>query len=160
MQGAWVATRGACRAGSRHCVSDFLRRPGMHMIAVLLVVPLISCAEDLGERLQSGRVLAWNGLQGRWVGPVTPNDASCGQATKGLMTIGEKGFGFDPFASTVVIQGQVAPDGRLSGTLVRQGGNHQPMTISLEATASADESSITGTVLSNRCQWTVTLQRG
>ena len=160
MQDTIAANRAAVRTRSRSGIVKPGRCLRLHVIAAMLVLPLSSCKEDLGEQLQSGRVLAWAGLQGRWVGPVVPNDATCGEAKWGLMTIGEKGFGFDPFASTIVIQGQVDPQGHLSGTLVRQGGNHQPMAISLEAAASADVSSITGIVQSNRCQWTVTLHRG
>jgi len=128
--------------------------------SLLFSLLLAGCGkEDLGERLQSGRVLAWEGLQGRWVGPVAPTDPACGPTTHGLMTIGEKGFGFDPFASTVVIQGKLDPAGHLSGTLIREGGNHQQVAISFNAAAS-DPNTIQGTIQSNRCQWTVTLHRG
>lgn len=115
---------------------------------------------DFGEHLQSGKVLALRGLQGRWVGSVVPAQASCGATTQGLMTIGSKGFGFDPFQSTTVVQGTVDDNGHLSGKLVRQ----QPAaSISFEASAgqdAADQETITGTLQSGRCQWQVTLHRG
>jgi hypothetical protein len=124
-----------------------------------LLALLIGCEGDLGERLQSGRVLALNGLQGRWTGAVVPNDPACGSATQGLMSIGKNGFGFDPFESTTVIQGEVGKDGHLHGTLVRQGPEHQNLSISFDGMASESET-ISGTLQSGRCHWTVTLHRG
>jgi hypothetical protein len=126
---------------------------------LLCVALLAGCQEDLGERLQSGQVLAWHGVQGRWVGPVEPANPSCGSRTQGLLTIGEKGFGFDPFESTTVIQGEVGKDGHLSGTLARQGGEHQNLVISFEGLAS-ESGTLSGTLQSGRCQWTVALHRG
>ena len=129
----------------------------------LLLVALTSCEADLGEQLQSGRVLAWDGLQGRWTGEVTPTEPSCGAPTHGLMSVGSKSFGFDPFEGTEVIQGVVTDDGHLAGTLQRQGGDHQNLSLSFEASAGQSTSSattITGKLASGRCQWTVTLRRG
>ncbi len=82
----------------------------------LLVSLLASaCGGDPGEHLQSGRVLGWYGLQGRWIGPVVATDHGCGPTTQGLMSIGEGGFGLDPFGSTAVIRGTISSDGHLSG---------------------------------------------
>jgi hypothetical protein len=129
--------------------------------AAATIVLVIGCEGDAGERLQSGRVLAWHGLQGRWVGPVVPADKSCGPATQGLMSIGSKGFGFDPFRSTTVIQGEVGKDGRLIGSLNRQGADRQDLSVSFEGSASAaGAETIDGTLVSGRCRWTVTLRRG
>jgi hypothetical protein len=117
----------------------------------------------LGDRLQSGRVLAWHGLQGRWVGPVVPVDKSCGTATQGLMSIGEKGFALDPFQSTTVIQGAVGKDGRLTGNMTRQGGDRQNLSVSFVGSVSgagSEAEAIDGTLESGRCHWTVTLHRG
>ena len=124
-----------------------------------LLILLVGCEGDLGERLQSGQVLALQGLQGRWVGPVVPADPNCGSSTQGLMSIGENGFGFDPFQSTTVIRGEVTKDGHLSGKLIRQGGDHQNLSITFEGVASRSEA-INGTLLSSRCRWTVALHRG
>ena len=93
------------------------------------------CEADLSEHLQSGRVLAWHGLQGRWVGPVVPTERACGPATQGLMSIGERGFALDPFQSTAVIRGKVGDDGHLSGNLIRQGAEHQDLAIVFEGRA-------------------------
>jgi hypothetical protein len=117
------------------------------------------CSADMGERLQSGRVLAWHGLQGRWVGPVAPTEPACGPTTHGIMSIGEGGFGLDPFQSTAVIRGKVGDDGRLSGSLVRQDADHRDHTIVFEGVAAASDA-ISGTLRSGRCSWTVTLGRG
>jgi hypothetical protein len=131
--------------------------------ALPLIALIAGCEGDLGERLQSGRVLAWQGLQGRWVGPVAPADKSCGATTKGLMSIGDKGFAFDPFQSTTVIQGAVGKDSRLSGNLTRQGGDHQNLLVSFDGSVSgtgSETEAIEGTLVSGRCHWKVTLHRG
>jgi hypothetical protein len=117
------------------------------------------CGTDPGEHLQSGRVLGWYGLQGRWSGPVVPTENSCGPATHGLMSIGEGGFGLDPFQSTAVIRGTVSDDDRLSGKLVRQGAGHQDLSIGFEGMATGSDT-ISGTLQSGRCRWAVTLHRG
>ncbi len=132
-------------------------------LAVAIVTTLLAgCGVDLGEKLQSGQVLAWHGLQGRWNGPVVPAEPSCGPTTHGLMTIGSKGFGFDPFESTTIMDGAIDPNGHLSGKLVRQFGNQPAQSISFDATAQSNggEDTISGTLQSARCQWKVTLHRG
>ncbi len=131
--------------------------------AALTIALIAGCEGDVGERLLSGRVLAWQGLQGRWVGPVVPADRSCGPATQGLMSIGDKGFGFDPFQSTTVIQGVVGKDGRLTGNLTRQGGDRQNLSVSFEGAASgvgSESEAIDDALVSGRCRWKVTLHRG
>lgn len=131
--------------------------------AAILLATLTGCHGDLGENLQSGRVLAWEGLQGRWAGDVVPTVPSCGSPGHGLMSVGSKTFGFDPFGGTEVIQGAVTANGRLTGTLQRQGSDHQDLTLSFEASASQPGSAaatITGKLASGRCQWAVTLHRG
>jgi hypothetical protein len=133
-------------------------------ICTALAAALIAgCEGDLGERLQSGRVLAWQGLQGRWVGPVVPADKSCGATTQGLMSIGDKGFALDPFQGTTVIQGAVSKDGHLAGNLTRQGGDRQNLAASFVASVSgagSEAEAIDGILESGRCHWKVTLHRG
>jgi hypothetical protein len=126
---------------------------------LLFAVSASGCAGDLGEHLQSGRVLAWQGLEGRWVGAVAPTESACGPTTQGLMSIGEKGFGFDPFQSTAVIRGTVGDDGRLKGNLERQGPEHRALSIVFEGAAQG-KNAISGTLQSGRCRWTVALHRG
>lgn len=136
------------------------RKPAGWLAACALLALLASgCGTDLAEKLQSGKVLPWDGLQGRWVGSVTPVDTSCGPTTRGVLTIGGSDFGFDPFQSTTVIQGPIDSDGHLRGSFVRQAANHQPISISFIAMASSAET-ITGDLVSGRCRWLVTLHRG
>lgn len=131
-----------------------------HIILIALSVALFTgCEGDLGDKLQSGRVLALQGLQGRWVGPVVPADRTCGQTAQGLMSISKNSFAFDPFQSTTVISGAVGKDDHLIGRLSRQGGDGQGLSITFEGAASASEA-IEGTLMSGRCRWTVTLHRG
>ena len=117
------------------------------------------CHSELSDILQSGQVLSWNGLQGRWVGDVTPAAGSCGPPAKGLMTIGEHGFAFDPFQGVEVVRGDVARNGHLVGKLVRTGPGNQDLTITFEGTA-ATADAIDGLLQSGRCRWTVSLHRG
>ena len=124
-----------------------------------MLIYLPGCSGDLSENLQSGQVLALHGLQGRWVGSVVPIDPGCGSPTRGLMSIGENGFGFDPFQSTAVIRGEVGKDGRLAGSLAREGGEHRSLAITFEGLAATPDA-INGTLQSSRCHWAVALHRG
>ena len=117
------------------------------------------CHSELSDKLQSGQTLSWYGLQGRWVGSVTPVDASCGPTTKGLMTIGEHGFAFDPFQSTQVVRGDIGESNQLFGKLVLTGPEHQDLSLVFAGTA-ATADAIEGSLQSGRCHWTVTLHRG
>jgi hypothetical protein len=134
---------------------------GLGDLAFVLLFGCLSagCHKDLGEYLQSGRVLPLHGLQGRWVGLAVPADTSCGPTTKALMTIGEEGFGLDPFQSSTVITGKVSDDGHLVGELVRQGAERREVSINFEGVASG-LGLIEGTLRSGRCHWTVELRRG
>lgn len=79
------------------------------------------------------------------------------------MSIGENGFAFDPFQSTTVVQGVVSNDGHLTGSLVRQGGDRQRLSIDFAGAANqlgTQPDTIRGTLTSGRCQWTVALHRG
>ena len=145
--------------GKRILIKFLRRRIGGFAACALLVLPIGGCDTDVAERLQSGKVLAWYGLQGRWVGSVTPVAASCGPSTRGVLTIGEGDFGFDPFQSSTIIQGTVGHDGQLGGTFIRQDTHHQPISISFNATAAGEEA-ITGELVSGRCRWSVALRRG
>lgn len=139
----------------KNLARSFFRKP-CWLLPVLLVA---ACHSELSDRLQSGEVLALDGLQGRWIGPVVPQAPNCGPSTQGLMSIGEKGFSFDPFQSTTVLSGEVNKDGHLTGQLARQGPDHQDLSIALDATATSPDA-ISGTLQSGRCRWTVTLHRG
>jgi hypothetical protein len=117
------------------------------------------CHSELSDRLQGGEVLSWYGLQGRWVGAVTPAETTCGPTTEGLMTIGAHGFAFDPFQSTAVLSGDVSDDGHLSGKLVRQGPDRRDLSLAFDGAATG-HGAINGTLQSGRCRWKVTLHRG
>ena len=119
-------------------------------------VPRLVCA------LLSGCQGSAGSFDGRWVGAVSPSDPSCGATTQGMMSIGQKTFGFDPFRGTTIINGTLGPDGHLTGRLVRQGSTHQDMSISFDGVANEPrpgEATIAGVLASGRCQWQVTLHR-
>jgi hypothetical protein len=75
------------------------------------------------------------------------------------MTIGQRGFAFDPFQSTAVVHGDVADDGHLKGKLVRAGPDHRDLSIVFDAVASRPDA-IDGKLQSGRCRWNVELRRG
>jgi hypothetical protein len=140
--------------------------PVNRYFSLLMVGPMFVAGCGLPSRLSrnlgTGETLAIYGAEGRWAGPVTPSDTSCGQTTTGLMSVGSGAFGFDPFQSTTVIQGTVA-NGTLRGTLTRTGANKHALSISFEGQAGEDaqgKDQITGTLLSGRCRWNVALKRG
>ncbi|MGA3398283.1 MAG: hypothetical protein ABSC95_03605 [Acetobacteraceae bacterium] len=137
-----------------------LRLGGVASVACLLL--LTTCTGDPGEQLQSGQVLAWGGSDGRWVGPVTPVDMNCGQQTTGLMSIGSSTFGFDPFQSAEVLQGNIGPSGNLRGEVVRSVPGNRSIGMSFLGRVQHSEGveSIVGTLTSGRCHWSVTLRRG
>jgi hypothetical protein len=129
-----------------------------------LILAVGACGDrDLGERFQSGQVVRLAGIEGRWVGDVTPEGPGCGATAKGTMSIGRARFGFDPFQSTVVITGDVATDGHMEGTMVRTGAEKQVSSISFKGQAksgSAESEAITGELASGSCRWSVLLRRG
>lgn len=140
-------------------LGPFRANSGIMVCGLLVSVLAGGCKTDLAEPLQSGRVLALQGLQGRWAGPVVPTDRTCGPTTQGLMSIGKGGFSLDPFQGTTVINGDVSGDGHLSGRLTRRGAEHQDISIAFEGRATGSDG-ISGTLQSGRCRWTVTLHRG
>jgi hypothetical protein len=133
------------------------------------LAPLLLAGCGIGElpkrasdTIGSGKVLALDGLEGRWGGTVRPGDASaCGPERHGLMRVGDGKFAFDPFESTTVINGTVEKD-TLSGTLTRPGGGHQTLSISFTGHAREDsggKQTIDGVLTSGKCSWQVALER-
>ena len=119
-------------------------------------------ASDPALILQSGRTVGLVGLEGRWVGPVSPIGPTCGPSSSGLMNIGNGEFAFDPFQSTVVIRGKVA-DGRLNGALERIGGDRRLVGIEFGAMvvkAADGAMTIEGELVSGPCRWRAQLHRG
>jgi hypothetical protein len=127
-----------------------------------LIATLPGCRNDAADRLQSGKVLDIFGLEGRWVGPVTPQTEGCGSTNTGLMTVGRTTFAFDPFQGTTVLDGTVSADGNLTGSLSRPGGGQQVVSISFSGAAKQDggAETIAGQLVTGRCSWTVNLKRG
>ena len=157
---------------SSRVLYDFLGHVGKGNLPVkrtfscLIVIPLFvaSCAlpARVSRNIGTGETLPLYGIEGRWAGPVTPDDPSCGRTTTGLMSVGSDTFGFDPFQSTAVIQGTVQKR-KLAGTLTRSGGNKQTLSLRFEGEATTDSEgkpAITGALVSGRCRWHVVLIRG
>jgi hypothetical protein len=133
----------------------------LSLIALLLASN--GCNNEAADRMQSGKVMGFFGLEGRWIGPVVPKVDGCGQTTEGLMTVGRGTFAFDPFAGTTVIDGTVSEKSGLTGTLSRSGNGQHAVSISFTGGASQsdhNEPMIEGQLESGRCSWTVSLKRG
>ena len=131
---------------------------------VSLLLLIWGCkGSDPSMLLQSGRVVSLGGLEGRWVGPVSPEGSGCGITTTGLMTIGKGGFGFAPFENTVVLRGKVGSDDSVSGEEERISGDKQILVIHVAGQvvhADGEPDRIEGALKSGRCQWRVELTRG
>ena len=131
-------------------------------IGVLLLI--WGCeGSDPSMFFQSGRVVSLGGLEGRWVGAVSPEGSGCGNTTTGLMNIGQGGFGFAPFQDTVVLRGKVGSDGSVSAVEERISGDKQVLAIHFAGRAvhaDGEQDRIEGALTSGRCQWRVKLTRG
>ncbi len=115
----------------------------------------------ISRHIGTGETLPLYGLEGRWAGPVTAEDASCGAPATGLMSVEDGSFAFDPFQGTTVIKG-VIQEGTFSGTLTRPGASKQSLSISFTGRARQDGTGnevVKGYVASGRCRWEVTLKR-
>ena len=134
-----------------------------YVVAAGILLPGIGCGtSDPALVLQSGRVLGLVGLEGRWVGRVSPTGPNCGASFTGLMSVSRDKFAFDPFQNTAIIHGSVV-EGRLTGRLERIGGEHRVSLIELDAqakTGSDDTGFIQGELKSGPCRWQVELHPG
>jgi hypothetical protein len=129
---------------------------------VSLFLTVSACGNHAADRLQSGQVMGFFDLEGRWAGPVTPKGEECGRTTTGLMSVGRTTFAFDPFQGTTVINGTVEDDS-LKGSLSRPGNGQQVVSISFSGEArhhDGGEDTIDGELVSGGCSWTVSLKRG
>jgi hypothetical protein len=121
------------------------------------------CHNEAADALQSGNVMGLIGLEGRWVGPVTPKLDSCGQTTRGQMSVERRAFAFDPFQGTTVINGTVSESGVLNGILLRPESGQQTISISFAGTVQLNDGRqviIEGQLTSGHCTWAVNLKRG
>ena len=124
---------------------------------------LASCAAT--EDVLHTRPVPIVGIEGRWVGDVTPSDPKvCGPTRHGVLVIGSGEFAFDPFSSTITLNGKVGPADTLQATLERPaGGGGKVLRLSFNAEAKTDPAgtrTISGTLVSGDCIWQVALRRG
>jgi hypothetical protein len=124
-------------------------------------IAAVSGCSGAADRLQSGRVMGWFGLEGRWAGPVTAKADGCGPTATGQMSVEQTKFAFDPFQGTTIINGSVSDDGHLDGVLSRPGNGQQVVSISFSGSAvkhDGGEQTIDGVLTSGRCSWSVSLK--
>jgi len=141
-----------------------IRRNFLHLTALCALFALMfGCGPDPGERLQSGRVMALRGIEGRWVGSVMPSTPNCGGRRTGVMAVGSSTFAFDPFQSTIALNGRILEKRILKGEQVRPGGATPEASIVFDGIVvrtEQGEEAISGTLSSGRCRWSVRLHRG
>lgn len=134
-----------------------------YVVGLMALFPVAGCGvSDPALMLQSGRTFGLVGLEGRWLGEVSPSVANCGARSIGSMSIGHGKFAFDPFQSTSIIRGNVADD-QLTGRLEKLGGEKRVTMIVLKAQAISTPDGaqlIRGKLESGPCQWQVELHRG
>ncbi len=142
--------------------SYFSYRRQLQVVAAFAGLTASACQTT--HTLVMEQTLPWYGFEGRWAGPVTPKDPSCGDGHKGVMKIAGEKFVFDPFQSTIVLAGSFdPPTGRLAGQLERPGADKKPLTLSFSGQAKRDASSvetIEGELVSSHCHWDIRLIRG
>jgi hypothetical protein len=126
----------------------------LRLLLPLCLLVLVGCVHQIGEAVQTGNAH-------RWAGPVIPSDPGCRQQTTGVMRLNSKEFAFDPFGSTMVIQGKVEED-HLEGSSTMAAPGQKGITTQFTGTIthSANEpAAIQGTMTSGQCTWRVTLHR-
>ena len=107
------------------------------------------------------RPIPMNGYDGRWVGPVRPDDASCGTDRTGVLVIRDTSFAFDPFQGALTLRGTNDETGHLAGTQMGGAGNNLSLSFVAQASTDANgEESVVGVLTSGKCRWQVALRRG
>jgi hypothetical protein len=92
----------------------------------------------------------------RYIGAVTP-DGACGQASRGTLTTAKGRFTFAPSDGVLLVQGEVAADGALSGTLATTGADRKPFVMRL--TGTADGAHVVARFVTPRCGYDVRLDK-
>ena len=95
---------------------------------------------------------------GRWVGPVTPEQATCGSATRGLLEADGGNVMFTPSEGVLVLRGQVAKDGTMTAQSSTVGQAHQAVVTSFSGKIS--NGNIEGTLTQQGCTSRVALKPG
>ena len=113
--------------------------------------------------LLSGCVAIPTGLQGRWVGTVTPVSGTCDPASHALLMITPADKPpytamFSPTGGVLTLHGSSDGVDHVTADSDAPGMNHQPYVLRFDATRQAD--TLTGTYLSPRCRANVVLSRG
>jgi hypothetical protein len=94
--------------------------------------------------------------QARYTGTLTPETA-CGTAGRATLTVMDGRARFTPNDGAVVVPGEVAADGSLSGRLERTGADNKPYPVTLEGTVT--EEVATGSYVTPRCRFALLLTR-
>ena len=94
--------------------------------------------------------------QARYTGTLTPETA-CGSAGPATLTVLDGHAEFAPNDGAVVVPGEVAADGTLSGWLVLPGTDKKPFPLKLEGKVTKDVA--TGSYITPRCRFVLLLTR-
>jgi hypothetical protein len=94
--------------------------------------------------------------QARYTGTLTPETA-CGMAGRATLTVMDGRATFAANDGALLVPGEVAPDGTLSGRLVLTGADRKPYPLTLEGTVT--EEVATGSYVTPRCRFALLLTR-
>jgi len=94
--------------------------------------------------------------EARYTGTLTPEGA-CGTAGRATLTVKDRHAEFAPNDGALVVPGEVAADGTLSGRLERTGVDNKPYPLTLEGTVT--EEVATGSYVTPRCRFALLLTR-
>ena len=114
------------------------------MRTALLVVTLAGCASVLP------------GAEVRYSGVSSPQ-APCGVASPATLVVRRLGFSFAPTSGVLLIPGDVAADGTLTGSLSTVGMDRKPFTMTFGAKIVGAE--VSGTYITPRCRFDVALRQ-
>jgi len=95
---------------------------------------------------------------GRWVGPVTPEAAACGPATRGLLEAAHGEVVFTPSEGVLILRGHVAGDGTIQAEASTVGQSHQAIVTSFSGKVTVG--GVEGTLTQQGCTSRVVLKRG
>ncbi|MCW3476543.1 hypothetical protein [Limobrevibacterium gyesilva] len=94
--------------------------------------------------------------QTRYTGTMTPSGA-CGSAGQATLVVMDRKANFVPNDGALVVPGDVAPDGTLSGGLELLGADRKPFPLALQGHVDADRAE--GSYTTPRCRFTLDLRR-
>ena len=97
------------------------------------------------------------GINGRWVGMVTPDAAGC-RASRGVLVAESSRFVFNPSEGVITLRGTISPTGDMEGVYQTLDPDHHPVVFRFDGKLSGKQ--IQGVLTQPGCRASVALQPG